>query len=182
MARPATIARVHDAVLQIAVTGGPESLTMEGIAAKAGVGKQTLYRSWGSVAAILFDALLRHSAQHADETACDKSDLHSEVEWLLRSSIEEISTQPHEALLRSIAAKIQTDEETAHEFQQRLLRPQLDMIHSLLAEGGMRDAERAAELLIAPIFYRWFMRLPVMSQSELSRHVTQVLQLLHADP
>ena len=57
MARPTTAARVFAAVLHLADRGGPSALTMEGIATEAGVGKQTLYRTWPSIHALLFDAL-----------------------------------------------------------------------------------------------------------------------------
>lgn len=41
MTRPSTFTRVVAAVLELAERGGPEALTMEGIAAAAGVGKQS---------------------------------------------------------------------------------------------------------------------------------------------
>ncbi|HEX3984446.1 MAG TPA: TetR/AcrR family transcriptional regulator, partial [Acidisoma sp.] len=37
---------------------------IEGIAARAGVAKQTIYRWWTSKTAILFDALLTDAAEH----------------------------------------------------------------------------------------------------------------------
>ncbi|MEV0945121.1 TetR/AcrR family transcriptional regulator [Rhodococcus sp. NPDC049939] len=177
MARTTTVARVHAAVLELATAYGPASLTMEGIAAKAGVGKQTLYRTWQSVPAILFDALLTRSTQQPDTDARDDGgDLQHQLEELLRSAIEEITTQPHESLLRTLAATIQTDEAVAREFQERLLRPQLSTVQALFQRGGVSDTQRAAELLLGPVFYRWFMRLPTMSPAELTQHVSQVLR------
>src|SRR5699024_8599934 len=102
MARPETVKRVHAAVMALADRGGPGALTMEGIAAEARVGKQTLYRSWLSVHAILFDALAGESAA-LDASADDLT-----VIEVLRAAIDEISTEPRSSLLRMLAASIQT--------------------------------------------------------------------------
>ena len=87
---------------------------MEGIAAQAGVGKQTLYRSWPSVHAILFDALVAESAD-ADESFDGAS-----VVEVLQATIDEITTEPRGTLLRTLAAAIQVDEAVAWEFRTRL--------------------------------------------------------------
>lgn len=174
MPRPTTVVRVHDAVLELAATGG--SLTMEGIAVQAGVSKQTLYRSWPSVPAIIFDALFARDT-HVAETLPSTGDLQRDLVALLEEAVVEISTQPRESLLRSLAARIQTDESTASEFHDRLLRPQLDVVHTLLRSGGARRVERTAELLLAPVFYRWFMRLTPMTSEDIASHVREVLRL-----
>ena len=61
MARATTRRKVHDAVLSLAREGHVGSLSMEGVAARAGISKQTLYRSWPTTGDILFDALLARS-------------------------------------------------------------------------------------------------------------------------
>ncbi|TPJ34746.1 TetR family transcriptional regulator [Mesorhizobium sp. B2-6-6] len=94
MARPDTARRVHAAVLALAERGGPDALTMEGIAAEAGVGKQTLYRSWPSVPAVVFDALAAESAAHGAEPEGGS------VVQMLQDAITEISTEPRATLLR----------------------------------------------------------------------------------
>ncbi len=175
MARPSTAVRVYDAVLELAASQGVHSLTIEGIAAQAGVGKQTLYRSWGSVPAILFDALLAYDGQ-ADETLQPGTgDLQDELDGFLRAAIEEISTEPRETLLRCLAARIQEDAQIATEFHDLLFRPQLRIVHSILQRGGVKNVERTAELLLAPIFYRWFLRLPPIPSREVAEHVARVL-------
>jgi len=168
MARPDTARRVHAAVLALAERGGPDALTMEGIAAEAGVGKQTLYRSWPSVPAVVFDALAAESAAHGAEPEGGS------VVQMLQDAITEISTEPRATLLRVLAASIQTDAEIARQFRDRLLTPQLEQVTNLMAVAGFPDPRTSAELLLAPIFYRWFMGLPQFGDAELRRHVCRI--------
>ncbi|GAA1594185.1 hypothetical protein GCM10009804_58460 [Kribbella hippodromi] len=149
---------------------------MEGIAAEAGVGKQTLYRSWQSVPAILFDALLARSKADAAPTPPDES-LPERLRQLLEAAVEEMTTEPNATLLRTLAAAIQLDELTAREYRERLLKPQLNEIHQLLRDADVPFPPRTTELLLAPVFYRWSMRLPPMNPNELSLHINEVLAL-----
>lgn len=171
MARPRTVERVHAAVLSLAESGGPQALTMEGIAAAAGVGKQTLYRNWPSVHAVLFDALAHEDAS-PDAPAPDAT-----IPDLLRATIEEITTEPRASLLRALAATIQTEAEVAREFHERLLQPQLHQIQDLVAAAGYPNPQASTELLLAPILYRWFLRLPALADDDLHRHAERVLDL-----
>ncbi|MGK4218728.1 TetR/AcrR family transcriptional regulator [Kocuria marina] len=129
MARPTTVARVLAAVLDLAEHGGPSALTMEGIAAEAGVGKQTLYRTWPSVHAILFDALVTESA------AAGSSESYATTFDVLQSTIAELTTEPRASLLRMLAAAIHSDEAIAHQFHTRLFQPQQEQITRLVVAG-----------------------------------------------
>lgn len=171
MARPETVKRVYAAVMDLAERGGPGALTMEGIAAEAGVGKQTLYRGWPSIHAILFDALAGESAA-LDATPDDVT-----VTEVLRAAIDEISTEPRSSLLRVLAASIQTDELVAQQFHERLLTPQLAQITQLVAAAGYANPRESTNLMLAPIFYRWFLRLPQYRDDELRDHVDRILAL-----
>ena len=171
MARPATVARVFAAVLDLADRGGPSALTMEGIAAEAGVGKQTLYRTWPSVHAILFDALV---AETADE---DASDTHVTIFEVLQATIDELTNEPRASLLRMLAAAIQVDPVIGHEFHMRLLRPQQEQIKRIVAADGFSDPDQATEMLLAPLLFRWFLRMPPLTDGELRDHVANVRQL-----
>lgn len=171
MARPETVKRVHAAVMALADRGGPGALTMEGIAAEAGVGKQTLYRSWPSVHAVLFDALVGESAA-VDAPAGDVT-----VVDVLQAAIDEISTEPRSSLLRMLAASIQLDEGVAQQFRERLFEPQQAQITKLVAAAGYANPRASTELLLAPIFYRWCLRLPQFRNDELREHAGRILDL-----
>jgi AcrR family transcriptional regulator len=57
--------RVRHAALELGTDTGFDGLTMEGVAARAGVGKATIYRRWPNVWAIVVDALLEQAAKSA---------------------------------------------------------------------------------------------------------------------
>ena len=55
------------AALDLVEEAGYAKLSIEGIAARAGVGKQTIYRWWGSKGSVLLDALLALSEDEDGE-------------------------------------------------------------------------------------------------------------------
>ena len=68
----ATLAKILSTVER-----GFADLTIEGIAARAGVAKQTIYRWWDSKSDILFDALITDAEEHF--TPPDHGDLASDL-------------------------------------------------------------------------------------------------------
>ncbi|HEX3516454.1 MAG TPA: helix-turn-helix domain-containing protein, partial [Trebonia sp.] len=54
-------AAILDAAFRLLGGPGTEPLTIDAIAAEAGVGRQTIYRWWPSKGAVVADALARHA-------------------------------------------------------------------------------------------------------------------------
>lgn len=83
-------------------------LTMEGIAAEAGVGKQTLYRWWRNKAAVVLEALLTGHVtfDFADppNTGALREDLHAWVD----TTLEEAFTEETMSMARSLLAALVT--------------------------------------------------------------------------
>lgn len=175
MARPTTAARVFAAVLHLADRGGPSALTMEGIASEAGVGKQTLYRTWPSIHALLFDALAAESA------AAEPLVSHPDLFEALKATSTELGSEPRASVLRMLAAAVQSDESIAHEFHTAMFQPQQQQFARLVAADGFANPEQATELLLAPLLFRWFLRLPLLSDGELADHIETVRRLERPD-
>lgn len=150
---------------------------MEGVAARAGVSKQTLYRTWPSTGAILFDALLARSLSEDGVVVVPNSgDLVADLESLVAATIVELTDPTQEPLLRAVTADIQTDGVLAAQYRDRLLTPQLKAISDRLREGSIDDPDAAAELLLGPIFHRWLLRTRVFEPGWASAHVQRVLR------
>lgn len=177
MASKKTRARVHEAVLSLASGEGFARLTMEGVASRAGVGKQTLYRSWPSTGTILFDALLARS-QDPDGviTLPDSGDLRADLIQLIQETIAELTDPVSEPLLRSVTAAIQTDLHLATQYRELLLEPQMNAVAERLRAGEVDEPEEAAELLLGPVLHRWLLRSSTFDDSWAEAHIERVLR------
>lgn len=177
MARPRTRTLVYNALLSLAHENQLRTISMEGLAARAGVSKQTLYRTWPSTGAILFDALLDRSLNSDGAVALPNSgDLHADLELLVTETIRELTDPAHEPLLRAVTADLQRDEELALQYRERLLDPQMKAISDRLLQGGIEDPDSTAELLLGPILHRWLLRSRAFEEGWAKAHVQRVLQ------
>lgn len=181
MARSRTVARVHAAVLELVGEDGYLRLTMEGIAARAGVSKQTLYRSWPSTGAILFDALLTRSLGPEGEVDVpDTGDLVRDLDALLLTTVEEMTDPVTDRMLRAVTAEIQADEGLSLQLRERLLQPHMEAVEARLVRGGVPESETAevVELLYGPLFHRWLLRTGPLTTDWVRRHVRRTVRLL----
>ena len=88
-ARRAILAAALDQVAEV----GYAQLSIEGIAAAAGVGKQTIYRWWPSKGAVLLDSLLALSEGQDGEVMAlpDTGDLEADLKLVLRATVDELT-------------------------------------------------------------------------------------------
>lgn len=150
---------------------------MEGIAARAKVSKQTLYRSWSSTGEILFDALLGRSLDESGTvTVPDSGDLAVDLTELATGMIDELTDPPQERLLRAVTAALQSDDALAAQFRELLLEPQLTAISDRLRRSGVNDAEDVAELFAGPILHRWLLRSRPFDADWVAAHVERIMR------
>ena len=161
-ARRAILSATRDLAGEVGYT----RMSIEGIAAAAGVGKQTSYRWWPSKAAVVFDAILEANSHEGGSVALpDTGDLESDLRLVLRETIAALKDPANDRLQRALTAEIQTDLGVADELVRRLLRPQLDATAARIRAGVRAgqieksvDPELAVELLFGPVFHRWLLR------------------------
>ena len=95
---------VLTAAAELLAEGGYENLTIEAIARRASVGKQTIYRWWSSRAAILAEALLEGMIFRYELAVRDTGDLRRDLaEWMRRISAV-MSSPEGLVLFRSLLA------------------------------------------------------------------------------
>ncbi|MHA7984483.1 TetR-like C-terminal domain-containing protein [Rathayibacter sp. CAU 1779] len=177
MARQQTRWKVHQAVLSLARETRVGSITMEGIAGRAGISKQTLYRTWPSAGAVLFDALLARSSDENDAVVVpDSGDLATDLEAMTVATVAELTDPTHEPLLRAVTAEMQADEGLATQFRELLLSPQLRAIAHRFRRENVPDPNGAAELLVGPIFHRWLLRTGPFTSEWIRGHVARTVR------
>lgn len=150
---------------------GYAGLSIEGIAARAGVGKQTIYRWWPTKGAVLFDALLVMS-EGADGIALPNTgDIERDLRTVLRASISELQEPRYGGLLRALTAEIQGDLRLARDLIARLLGPQIaatiERLRLAQQAGQLKkgvDLSIGVELLYGPVFHRWLLRTAPMNE------------------
>ncbi|MFJ5834913.1 TetR/AcrR family transcriptional regulator [Streptomyces sp. NPDC093089] len=163
---------IFDAALALVSETGYAKTTIEGIAARAGVGKQTIYRWWPSKAAVLLDAFLDLAARanealggSADSEIPDTGDLAADLRYVLRATVDEMNDPTFDAPTRALAAEGIVDPELGARFTEALLEPQLRYyvrrIEAAQAAGQVdpdADPRLAVELLVGPLHHRWLHR------------------------
>jgi len=152
----------HDAVLKAALRmvtkRGFRSVSVNEIAAEAGVGKMTLYRHWPNKAALVMDSLL---VLIGSET--DFPEAGSAIESLRRQLELQVAffRSSRGNLIRSLVAEAQSDSELAIAFRERWLNPRREGVRQIMqaaiAEGSLRsdiDIDAATDLLYGSLYYR----------------------------
>jgi AcrR family transcriptional regulator len=177
-ARRAILRATHELLAE----GGVSSVTIEGIAARAGVGKPTIYRSWPNAHAVAMAALMEGSptataTMHAaDATTPNRShatlpvgEAKSQGSALggLRAQLHDVARVFSAPLGRSVAMMIAAAEqetELSKAFRNHFILARRNEGRAFLARatatreiGGDFDMEVALDLIYAPVFYRLLM-------------------------
>jgi AcrR family transcriptional regulator len=106
-----------DAILDAAfrlLTDPAVTVTIDAIAAEAGVGKQTIYRWWPSKGAVVADALARYATIVVPERPAGP--FREDLTAFLLDSFRGLENDDYAAMLRQIVAAAQTDEHVAETF------------------------------------------------------------------
>ncbi|MCB5182765.1 TetR/AcrR family transcriptional regulator [Streptomyces antimicrobicus] len=177
---------ILDAALALVGEAGYDKLTIEAIAARAGVGKQTIYRWWPSKAAVLLDASLALAGDAESEGGWegfpDTGDLAADLKHVLRATVDQFNDAKYEAPARALTAAGATDPALGAEFTAKLLEPQLALYEARLRsarEAGQlaedTDLRLAVEMLVGPLTYRWLLRTAPLTHAFADALVDRVL-------
>ena len=153
-ARPAKIEATHELLAE----RGFQAATMDAIAARAGVGKNTIYRRWASKEELVADAI-HDLATELDVLEGD--DLYA----ILLHQIREVTNLFADPLVGRIfpglLGELHRNPEFAAAWGERVVRPRRQAIDKLLrqaiAQGELRqgtDPDLIADLLVSPPFVR----------------------------
>ncbi|MFI6640076.1 TetR/AcrR family transcriptional regulator [Streptomyces sp. NPDC050504] len=185
---------ILEAALALVGEVGYDKLTVESIASRAGVGKQTIYRWWPSKAAVLLDAagVFAESPPAEDGGAedggavaavfPDTGDLAADLKLVLRATVDEFHDARVEAPMRALTAAGATDPELGRTFTERYLAPALGLYEERLRVARERgeigedvDLRVAVEMLVGPLHHRWLHRTGPVTHEFAEALVNQVL-------
>ncbi|MFJ4867563.1 TetR/AcrR family transcriptional regulator [Streptomyces sp. NPDC088757] len=181
---------IFDAALALVAENGYAKTTIEGVAARAGVGKQTIYRWWPSKAAVLLDAFLDLQVRAQEATGADAGseipdtgDLAADLKQVLRATVDEMNDPAFEAPTRALAAEGIVDPDLGARFTEALLEPQLQYyvrrIEAAREAGDVdpgTDPRLAVELLVGPLHHRWIHRTLPLTHAYADALVDHVLR------
>ncbi len=176
--------RSHRAIVaatqELLVEHGYAALTIEGVAARAGVGKQTIYRWWPSRAALVLEAYLAGS----DEIPLPRSrstvraDARALLDWLVAVLSQPIGGR----VLAGLVADLKDDPELAERFQRDVVPARRQAMLAALERGRVRgelragaDLELAVDTLHGAVFYRLLLSGEPLDRAFTARVVDQVL-------
>jgi AcrR family transcriptional regulator len=154
--------RSHQAVLHATVElcreVGYGALTIDGIAARAGVGKQTIYRWWPSKGAVVLDAFMKTIAP--DITFPDTGDSLQDIRRWLRSVASVMASPQMGPHLAGLIGAKQSDPALAQAFDQQVHQPIRTVLNERIQRaqhtGQLRplDPDVAADLIVGPFWFR----------------------------
>ena len=146
------------ATLELLVENGYRSLTMEGVRARAGVGKATIYRRWSSKEELVRDAIV---AMHDDFEAPDTGSLRGDYEGLAARVLASADRAGAATFMPRLLGDAANDPELHAIFYEHLVEPRRAQMRAVLqravARGEIRadvDVELMIDMFAGPIVYR----------------------------
>jgi AcrR family transcriptional regulator len=152
---------VLDATRFLLLELGYERLTMDAIAARAGVGRQTLYRWWGAKGAIVAEAALDGGIAPALGAVPDTGDAARDVRDWMRLWVDHVATPEGTSLTLALTAAASDDQAVADQLFEHFTGPHermlKDRLQQAVATGQLRadaDIDTLASVLVGFILYR----------------------------
>ena len=156
------------ATAELIRTVGYDNMSIEAIAAAAGVGKQTIYRWWPSKAAVVLDTWAPEV--HPRVEFRDSGDLAADLKAQLKAVIDLGSDPVFGRMFRALVADSQHDDQLAEQLLDRIFRPRIaackDRLRAAQAAGQLRpdiDLDVAVDLFYGSFYHRYLLRVAPLS-------------------
>jgi AcrR family transcriptional regulator len=156
-------ARAHRAILEatrdLIVAEGFGGLRLERVAARAGVGKATVYRHFASKEALAVELLLELAAPHLPVE--DVGDTRKELLACVTNPIRALTESPFGPVVRALLSEIAINPSLGNRLRATLVQARRDEIARVMRRGVDRGDLRAdvelgiaTELLVGPVYFR----------------------------
>jgi AcrR family transcriptional regulator len=166
---------VFDTTLRELAQKGYERLSVEAIAASAGMNKTSLYRRWPTKAELVLAAIdaSRERARPFRET----HDLRADLVAFVWAKVKNLSTPASRALSHALMS-IESDEALAASIRSRRYNLPVSVVEHAIARGDIpakTDAVFVSEMLLAPVLQRLLVTHEPVDRAFVERVVDQVL-------
>jgi AcrR family transcriptional regulator len=156
--RAATRQAIVDATLELLAERGFQGATIEAIAARAGVGRNTIYRRWPTKEDLIVDAL--HDLTE-DLDFQEGDELYPLLlEWI-RDFVRVFADPLFGRIVPVVLGELQRNPEFARVYAERVVQPRRDallaLLRSAVERGELRrdaDVEQIGDLIAGPPFIR----------------------------
>jgi AcrR family transcriptional regulator len=156
---------ILDAARELVVELGYAKISIEAIAGRAGVGKQTIYRWWPSKGAVIFDSFLALSEGADGMSLPDTGDLGTDLRTVMRATVAEFADPVFEAPVRALNLEVIADPDLTAVYREKLAGPvdeaKKERLRSAQRAGQLAadaDLDLVLEVLYAPLYQRWLHR------------------------
>jgi AcrR family transcriptional regulator len=156
---PRTEQAILEAARELLAEGGVRDLTIEGVAARAGVAKTTIYRRWRSKHELALAVLIAIGDDMP--AAPELGDTRAELVALVEAAIATFGSTLMGRVLQGIVSDLAADRALAEAFRARTVAVRQAegrrVVERGIARGELRpgtDPELVYELLFGPVYYR----------------------------
>jgi AcrR family transcriptional regulator len=154
--------RAHQAILaataHLLAEMGYTALTIEGVAARAGVGKATVYRWWPSKGALVIEAMATTLVM---PPLAESGNLRQDLITVVGAIVQALARSPAGAVIPALAADLLHDPEMAEQFRDQVIRPRRAAVTGILRRAAERgelppdvDTDLLLDVYVGAVFYR----------------------------
>ena len=155
---PESQKKILAATAELLSEGGFQTVTMEAVAARAGVAKTTLYRWWPNRAALALDCVSARMTPIAPSPSAGS--YRKRFQRQLKATIHLLNGRQGQSILALIGAK-QTDPSLGHAYSEQIARPRRARTRKM-AQQAIQAGELAAgtdpdlflDAIYGPLYYR----------------------------
>jgi len=155
--------RAHQAILRAAlellIEEGFASLRLEHVAARAGVGKATIYRRWASKEALAQDLLTQLAGPHIEVP--DSGNTRREMLAAVTNPMRAVTETDFGPVIKAMLSQIASNPRVGDPFRATVVEARraeiTKVIQRGIARGDLRpdaDPAVATELLVGPVYFR----------------------------
>ena len=172
--------RVLEASRELLAEGGVDGLTIDGVSARSGVAKTTIYRHWRSKEDLALAVLLEMTEQVVEVP--ELGNTRAEFVALIERVIDILDTTLMGQVMKGLVSDLATDPSLAQAFRERVVALRLKEIRHLIARGAERgdlrpdaDAELLHDVLFGAVYHRLLLSGRTLDETYAEQVVDSVL-------